>query len=257
MDPRAPSACKSQIVYHPATRIHVNTAIMINTSDDFCRDNILNLTESAEVILYSSLEHLFFQFILPCIVLIGICGNAAFIFTVIRVQEMQTITNTYLVNIAVADMWFVGFAGSFYIYIYMAARPIRNSVMFESVIGCLAPWFVTYTTYLSSMFLLTVVTADKFYAICYPLTHMQKVGKGRTIKSVSICWAFGILLGIPTALDFSLLKHQCVIWPKDKEFDNIPTNIKFCETLHPALSIINDVLEVSIFVLILLANLYM
>ncbi len=230
---------------------------MVNISVHQCGDNILNLTDSAEVMLYSSLEDLFFMVILPCIVVIGICGNAVFIFTVIRVKEMRTITNSYLVNIAAADMWFVGFSGSFYIVIYMTTHNVRNAVMFQSGIGCLAPWLVTYISYFSSMSLLTLATADKWYAICNPLTYRQKAGKGRTVKSVSFCWAFGILLGIPTALDYSGMEHMCVIWPVNKEFDNFPTIINFCKAFHPALSIINDVLEVITFVVILVANLYM
>ena len=108
-----------------------------------CKDGILNLSATmlAEESLYSPIEDLFFTVVLPCVVFIGVSANSAFIFMVIRVKEMQTITNAYLTNVAVADLIFVGVSCSLYITSY-SMTSVRKDVMFTTMAGCFCSWLL-------------------------------------------------------------------------------------------------------------------
>ena len=43
----------------------------------------------------------------PCFCAVGLAANGAFLISVFRVRYMRTITNIYLSNLAVADIWFL------------------------------------------------------------------------------------------------------------------------------------------------------
>ena len=46
-------------------------------------------------------------FVYPVVILFGLLANFTFLLTVCRVQEMRTVTNFYLANLAVSDIMFI------------------------------------------------------------------------------------------------------------------------------------------------------
>ena len=102
--------------------------------------NTLNLSDEvvASEWLWSETEHLFFTFGIPLILLIGTIGNIAFMFVVYSAKKMQTITNAYLVNIAIADLTFVVY--TFARSISSPTLKLQSAMTFFSCEGLTALW---------------------------------------------------------------------------------------------------------------------
>ena len=221
-------------------------------------DGILNLSNPlvAENIFYASTEILFITVVLPLVVLIGVSSNSAFIFVVIRVKRMQTITNAYLTNVAVADMIFVGYSCSAYLVTFTRS-PVRDDVFFETWAGCMGNWLTIAVGYFASLMLIALVTIEKYYALCHPLRHMTITGKGRTTKLLVVSWTVGVILAILGCLRYAGIERQCVIWPDAEQYDNKPMVIEFCTSNNPALNIFADITAVVPFVVVFICSLYM
>ena len=221
-------------------------------------DDILDLSNplDAENIFYTATEDMFFTVVLPLVVFIAISSNSAFIFVVFRVQRMQTITNAYLTNVAAADLIFVGFSCCAYIANYTQS-PVRDDVMFRSWAGCMGIWVSALGTYFASLTLITLVTVEKYYALCHPLQHMTISGKGRTTKLLVITWVVGAIFGVMTALRYAGIKHLCAIWPGTEQYDNMPTVVEYCTSNNPALNVFADSSMVVPFVVVFVCSLYM
>ena len=199
---------------------------------------------------------MFFTILLPLVEIIGIGGNVAFITMVIRVPYMRTTTNGYLVNIALADLLFIGYGCTLYVVTYFLS-PMRNDVPFTTWIGCVVVWWPTYLTYFASMTLLTMATLEKYYGICHPFKHRSVTGKGRTIRIITLSWFLGSVLSGLVTLRYAGLQTQCILYPDDEQYVNFPKRIQLCVSLSKSVLVFSEAVTVVPFFIALAANIYM
>ncbi len=226
--------------------------------DDYCPYKVWNLTtnESVQDVLYTGVEDLFFTYFLPVIEVIGVVGNLLFIVMVLKVQNMRTITNAYLVNIAIADLFFIGYACTFYIVSYFIS-PVRNDMPFSSWLGCIIVWMPTYLTYFASILLITLVTVEKFYGICHPFRHRIITGKKRTVRIVIISWLLGAVLSGLVVLRYAKVQVYCVFYPDDEAYADLPKQVEICVPINDTLLVLSEAVTVIPFFLALFGNVYM
>ena len=219
---------------------------------------VVNLSDeiAADERLWTEIEDLFFTIGLPIIMLIGSVGNFAFIFTVFRVKAMQTVTNAYLTNVAIADFVFIGFTCPTYLVSYLKT-PVRNDFLFPSVIGCAGSFGLSYFGYFASLLLITIVTAERYYAICRPFQHRMIAGKKHTIRMIVTSWLLAILLVGCVMPEYAKLDIQCIIWPDKPRYDNFPKLITFCDPINTNLYILGELVLTCPFFLAMPANLFM
>ena len=79
--------------------------------------NITNEKEAAEI-LYSPVQHVLSGVLVPCMMAVSFLSNSAFILIVYRMPELCTITNAYLVNMAVADLVYIELHGTLYFVLH-------------------------------------------------------------------------------------------------------------------------------------------
>ncbi|XP_049823495.1 somatostatin receptor type 2-like isoform X1 [Aethina tumida] len=131
------------------------------------------------------------QIILFCVVcFVGLVGNTLVIYVVIRFSKMQTVTNMYIVNLAIADECFlIGLP-------FLIATMIRGSWIFGHI-ACKAYMISTSINQFTSSIFLCVMSADRYIAVCHPISSPR----WRTpfiSKVVSLlAWTTSILLIIP------------------------------------------------------------
>lgn len=121
--------------------------------------------------------------------LIGLVGNALVCVAVYRNHSMRTVTNYFIVNLAVAD--------------------------FMVILICLPPtvlWDVTETWFLGdvlcklllyfqsvsvtvSVLTLTFISVDRWYAICFPLEFKSTTGRAKA--SIFIIWIVSLAFNVP------------------------------------------------------------
>ncbi|CAH1777852.1 unnamed protein product [Owenia fusiformis] len=113
---------------------------------------------------------------------IGVFGNALIIVTVIFNKQLQTISNVFIVYVAIADLFVCAF---------MCPIVATNTLMGYDVIGFHCAWF-GYLCMISlgiSINMLAVLAVDRYFYICRQGQY-RKVFNPRSVVGIS----FGVLL---------------------------------------------------------------
>ncbi|XP_050516827.1 somatostatin receptor type 2-like isoform X1 [Diabrotica virgifera virgifera] len=188
----------------------------------------MNLTtNSTEVdeFTYPLVVQIFQTILFTVVCIVGLVGNTLVIYVVIRFSKMQTVTNMYIVNLAIADECFL-------IGIPFLITTILNRHWIFGYFACKAYMLSTGINQFTSSILLCVMSADRYIAVCHPISSP----KWRTpfiSKMVSLfAWTFSILLMIPIVQHSKEIdndgKTSCVIeWANFDSTANISTNSTF------------------------------
>ena len=135
------------------------------------------------------------------IFLMGIMGNLLVIYVIARNRSMQTVTNFFLANLAVADLlvalccvipkllWF-----------------IIESWTFGSFICRIHQTMISLTTN-ASIFILTVISAERFIAIVYPFETKQILTSRRLFIAIIGVWCLSAVLSSPTAYMHDIVQY--------------------------------------------------
>ena len=181
--------------------------------------NTLNLTnEEASDVTYSLGDTIFITVVMPIVTIIGTFNNFAFLFVICRIKVMQNVTNFYLANLAIADVSYLMTMTTRYIWNYFATSPIQSqfqgAIPWTSPFSCQFPNIMTYTTYFASVFLITMVAIERYFAICHSLRHRVMNRKTRATALVVTTWLLSISLSSFYLTPVST-QQMCYILPDD------------------------------------------
>ncbi|XP_062132851.1 somatostatin receptor type 5 [Drosophila sulfurigaster albostrigata] len=148
---------------------------------------------------------------LVCIV--GLFGNTLVIYVVLRFSKMQTVTNIYILNLAIADECFL-IGIPFLLYTMRICSWRFGEFMCKAYMVS-----TSITSFTSSIFLL-IMSADRYIAVCHPISSPRY----RTIhiaKLVSaLAWTTSAVLMLPVMLYASTVEQEdginysCnIMWP--------------------------------------------
>lgn len=141
-------------------------------------------------------------YIIVCCV--GLFGNTLVIYVVLKFSKMQTVTNRYILNLAIADE-------SFLIGIpFLITTMYLNEWIFGSFLCKLYMVSTSITQFSSSIFLL-IMSADRFIAVCHPISS-PRFRTQLVSKIVSLlAWGYSALIMLPVMLyGESFLSYLCV-----------------------------------------------
>lgn len=148
------------------------------------------MTQSYTTLPASSIALISQEILFAIVCLVGLLGNTLVIYVVIRFSKMQTVTNMYIVNLAIADECFlIGIP-------FLLVTMIKSSWIFGEVM-CKAYLILASINQFTSSIFLFIMSADRYIAVCHPISSP----KWRTpfiSKVVSIAaWTCSIILIIP------------------------------------------------------------
>ncbi|XP_043946332.1 nociceptin receptor [Protopterus annectens] len=127
-------------------------------------------------------------YLIVCIV--GLVGNCLVMYVIVRYTKMKTATNIYIFNMALADalvLIAVPFQGTDTI---LGFWPFGNAL-------CKMAISIDYYNMLTSIFTLTMMSVDRYIAICHPVKALD-IRTPHKAKVVNICiWLLASLIGIP------------------------------------------------------------
>jgi allatostatin C receptor len=138
--------------------------------------------------------------------LVGLFGNTLVIYVVLKFSKMQTVTNRYILNLAIADE-------SFLIGIpFLITTMYLNEWIFGSFLCKLYMVSTSITQFSSSIFLL-IMSADRFIAVCHPISS-PRFRTQLVSKIVSLlAWGYSALIMLPVMLygkiSFSSFSFVC------------------------------------------------
>jgi hypothetical protein len=124
---------------------------------------------------------------------IGLFGNTLVIYVVLRFSKMQTVTNRYILNLAIADECFlIGIP-------FLITTMYLNEWIFGPLLCKLFMVSTSVTQFTSSIFLL-IMSADRFIAVCHPISS-PRFRTPLVSKIVSlIAWGMSALIMLPVML---------------------------------------------------------
>ncbi|CAD7005774.1 unnamed protein product [Ceratitis capitata] len=170
---------------------------------EYCMAHRNSFADLATLVLYS----------LVC--LVGLFGNTLVIYVVLRFSKMQTVTNIYILNLAIADECFL-IGIPFLIYTMRICSWRFGDFMCKAYLVS-----TSITQFTSSIFLL-IMSADRYLAVCHPIAS-PKYRTQRNAKIVSaIAWLTSAVLMLPVILYASTVSQEDGV--------NLSCNIEWPET---------------------------
>ncbi|XP_013789125.2 somatostatin receptor type 2-like, partial [Limulus polyphemus] len=144
--------------------------------------------------------------------LVGLCGNTLVIYVVLRFSKMQTVTNMYILNLAVADEMFL--TGLPFLIVTMTVRhwPFGR-------VMCKLYMTTTSINQFTSSLLLTVMSADRYVAVCHPISS-PRYRTSFIAKFICLtAWTVSALLMVPIYMYANVLDKgssvTCnIFWPE-------------------------------------------
>ncbi|KAH8286884.1 hypothetical protein KR018_006935 [Drosophila ironensis] len=161
----------------------------------------------------NSLADLFTVVLYGIVCLVGLFGNTLVIYVVLRFSKMQTVTNIYILNLAVADECFL-IGIPFLLYTMRICSWRFGEFMCKAYMVS-----TSITSFTSSIFLL-IMSADRYIAVCHPISSPRY----RTLhiaKLVSaVAWTTSAVLMLPVILYANTVEQEdgvnysCnIMWP--------------------------------------------
>ena len=123
---------------------------------------------------------------------VGIVGNALVIYIFARNKHMRTVTNSFLVNLAVCDLLVVCLCMPFSVAMEAYDNWIYGNVM------CKLVNFSQGLAVSSSILTMTVISAERFYAIRRPLKARAFMSRTRIQRIVTYIWCGAALAVLPS-----------------------------------------------------------
>ncbi|KAL3233999.1 hypothetical protein MRX96_022756 [Rhipicephalus microplus] len=128
------------------------------------------------------------------ILLLAVLGNGLVILTLAVNQRMRTVTNLFLLNLAVSDL----LLGVFCMPFTLAGVLLREFV-FGQLLCNLIPYLQAVSVCVSD-WTLVAMSVERYYAICEPLRSRSWQTPRHAQRTVATVWTISFLLMLPIAL---------------------------------------------------------
>lgn len=149
----------------------------------------------------NSLAHVFTVALYSVVCVVGLFGNTLVIWVVFRFSKMQTVTNIYILNLAIADECFL-------IGIPFLLYTMRICSWKFGEYVCKAYMVSTSITQFTSSIFLLIMAADRYLAVCHPI-ESPRYRTLRIAKLVSmIAWITSAILMMPVILFASTVRQE-------------------------------------------------
>ncbi|XP_051529522.1 somatostatin receptor type 2-like [Myxocyprinus asiaticus] len=121
---------------------------------------------------------------------VGLCGNALVIYVILRYAKMKTVTNIYILNLAVADVLCMLSLPFIAIQLALLHWPFGAAI-------CRVVLTVDSMNQFTSIFFLTVMSIDRYLAVVHPIKS-TKWRKPCVAKAISLAmWGVSLLVNLP------------------------------------------------------------
>ena len=189
---------------------------------------------------YTSWQVIVITILFPVISAFAVIGNSALIFVVVKIREMRTITNFYLGNLAVADLAVSSLTVLRNLRWYYASHGLLIVENFKISILCILRKAVVHIFFFASFGFVTLVSFERYLAVCYPLKYRTLNTKNRAIRCVTLIWLIAL---ITTCMMLPNWWHEhkiCVVWDTNGTYDIFAN----CESRRLVFEDLHDLVEV-------------
>uniref|UniRef100_A0AC34FF55 G-protein coupled receptors family 1 profile domain-containing protein n=1 Tax=Panagrolaimus sp. ES5 TaxID=591445 RepID=A0AC34FF55_9BILA len=146
------------------------------------------------------------------LILCSIAGNLTVVWIVLRHERMRTVTNYYLLNLAISDLAITvlntGFSGTYNLYYNWVFSDVHCAI--NNLMGI--------TPICASVFTMIVMSVDRYLAIVYPLR--RRPGRGATVTIIICIWVLALICGLPALAATKIETHFFVDPEKNTVFED-------------------------------------
>ncbi|KAJ8001193.1 hypothetical protein DPEC_G00188750 [Dallia pectoralis] len=145
--------------------------------DDFCAASSRH--QAARVTLYA---------FLTAGIVCTVVGNFLVVLAIAYFKQLQSPTNSFVLSLAVADC-LVGLL----VMPYSMVRTVEGCWVFGAIF-CRVHSSLDVMLCTASIFHLSCIAFDRYYAVCNPLVYHQKMSQTRVALLIVVCWAVPLLI---------------------------------------------------------------
>ncbi|XP_034947917.1 orexin receptor type 1-like [Chelonus insularis] len=171
---------------------HDNSSNMTNGNSNCSNNLCINDEEYIDLIADFLRPNLYDWILITMHIIVFVCGilgNMLVCIAVYRNRSMRTVTNYFIVNLAIADLMVI---------IFCLPSTVLWDVYETWFLGeklCkIIPYLQTVSVSVSIL-TLTSISIDRWYAICYPLEFKSTTKRAK--KSILFIWLFSIIFDVP------------------------------------------------------------
>lgn len=195
----------------------LNCTLLSNISEKFRNGTPGSLpgeqTTGYENIIDNKIVQALFCVIYTIIFVLGLVGNLLVCFVVIRNKAMQTVTNLFISNLALSDIFLCIFAVPF-----TPLYSFRGAWSWGSLLCHIMPFAQGCSVYISTLTLMSIAI-DRFFVIIYPFRPRMKIETCITV--IIMIWTFSVTVTMPYAIymtyyDLDIGRFCEETWPTEK-----------------------------------------
>lgn len=153
------------------------------------------------------------------VVLFSCVGNSLVLYVLVKYENLKSLTNTFLLNLALSDLIFT-FGLPFWAFYYMYGWTLGDP-------ACKAVNYVFYTGYYSSIIFLTVLTVHRYMAVVHPLSVVMSRKSLHCYLTSIVIWIISLCAAVPQAMFNSVVNNPAEI-NGDGEND-ITSEVQLCD----------------------------
>ncbi|XP_068177091.1 C-C chemokine receptor type 7 [Antennarius striatus] len=152
------------------------------------------------------------------ICLLGLVGNLLVIITVLSFKRLKTMTDVYLLNLSCADLLFALSLP------FWAANSMTEWVL--GLVLCKAIHVVYKVSFYSSMFLLSFISVDRYFAIAKAVSSYRHRSQAMLLSKVSSAgiWVMAVIFSIPDMNYTTVNNNTCT--PYSSSSDHLRVTIQ-------------------------------
>lgn len=124
------------------------------------------------------------------ILILDVCGNCMVIGAILFYSRLRVVTNYFIISLAVSDLLIAALSMPFRIH-----HTLNNMCWGDLGLRVCEFWvFVDLLCSVASMTNLSLISADRYLALSYPLSYRSIMTKSRGIIAIASVWAYSILV---------------------------------------------------------------
>ncbi|XP_023284815.1 somatostatin receptor type 5-like [Seriola lalandi dorsalis] len=182
------------------------------TDGSFLFNTCLNCTKPEPGSL-PGLAGIFIPLIYGIVCVVGLVGNTLVIHVIVNYTKNESVTNIYILNLAIADeLFMLGLP-------FLAAQNALLSWPFGSLM-CRVVMTVDAINQFTSIFCLTVMSVDRYLAVVHPI-RSSWWRRPHVAKAISTTvWAGSFVVVLPVVVFADVLKDDgncSIVWPEPAE----------------------------------------
>ncbi|XP_070548657.1 allatostatin-A receptor-like [Ptychodera flava] len=169
--------------------------------------------DEVDHLFVSSQEAAIVTIAMPIVFIIGCLGNVLTIFVILRVKEMRTVTNYFLINLATSDLLFLIMVVPPKFLGYVIPNvPLIDDWTLLGAAGCKIFSYGPRMATSVSCFIILTLTIERYLAICWPLKFRTIRTRKKAVVVAGIIWVAAAVVSTPHAY-FPAVQKWHLRWP--------------------------------------------